>query len=191
MYNCAVCKSLFNNKHSYEQHTNDSSVHIKRTFHCVKCERTFKNSSALAQHVEASSCIRLSHQRLLNGVRAAERVTGHTSYLTKSLLTNNNSDDNAKSTIYATKKSWNGHAFECSLCHKLFSKLQSLNQHLQSPPHMSKEYRCPNRSCGKEFTTLSGVVRHLEDGKCGGVKIEAIQRATHNLIDRFSNLLKL
>lgn len=33
----------------------------------------------------------------------------------------------------ATSQAWNGYDYECYFCHRLFGKLESLNQHLQSP----------------------------------------------------------
>jgi hypothetical protein len=36
-------------------------------------------------------------------------------------------------TYFATKRSWNGYGYECYLCHREFSRLSGLNQHLSSP----------------------------------------------------------
>lgn len=37
----------------------------------------------------------------------------------------------------ATENCWNGDFYECYLCHKEFGKLNSLNQHLNSPARKS------------------------------------------------------
>ncbi|KAF5624906.1 hypothetical protein F52700_9281 [Fusarium sp. NRRL 52700] len=56
--------------------------------------------------------------------------------------------------------------YECYFCGDLFRGLWSLNQHLASPRHQQKLYHCPNGECYKEFTTLAGMVDHLESESC-------------------------
>lgn len=70
---------------------------------------------------------------------------------------------------YATARSFNGHDYECILCHKTFGSLSSLNLHLNSPVHDERIYHCPTEfsGCGTEFKTLSGLMRHAESGSCG------------------------
>jgi Zinc-finger of C2H2 type len=51
----------------------------------------------------------------------------------------------ATTVTLATERSWNAlsMAYECFLCHKTFNSLPWLNQHLQSPVHQDKIYKCP------------------------------------------------
>lgn len=74
----------------------------------------------------------------------------------------------------------------CPLCprkSKAFRTIQALQQHVVSPAHCDKVYRCPrnlfpinsskaktNQGKGKQFTTLSGLAQHLESGACRGGK---------------------
>jgi len=54
----------------------------------------------------------------------------------------------------------------CIECSEL-KTLERLNQHLQSPRHEDKIYRCPKSDCRTEFVTLSGLCQHVEGGSCG------------------------
>jgi hypothetical protein len=47
------------------------------------------------------------------------------------------------------------------LCHKTLKTLPRLNQHLQSPVHQDKIYRCPKSDCRIEF------VEHPDRGLIG------------------------
>ncbi|KZT03222.1 zinc finger protein, partial [Laetiporus sulphureus 93-53] len=69
----------------------------------------------------------------------------------------------------ATSLSWNGSKFECVLCHKEFSHLGCLNQHLNSPAHDEEIYKCPRgwQGCGTEFCMLSALCHHVESEQCG------------------------
>jgi hypothetical protein len=65
----------------------------------------------------------------------------------------------------------------CPMCPKKraeFSTLNSLRQHMESPVHSPKVYKCP--SLGQEgdvtgrFSTLGGLCQHLESNSCKGGK---------------------
>lgn len=75
----------------------------------------------------------------------------------------------------ATNRSWNGRAFECYLCSREFTTLQSLNSHIKRPVHEKNLYRCPKRSCGREYKLLSGLVQHLESESCDVMRFGNIQ----------------
>lgn len=77
--------------------------------------------------------------------------------------------------MLASEISWNGYHYECYLCHREFGNLQSLNQHLNSPVHEQKLYRCPGRGCGREYTALSGLVMHVESESCGVMRFSQVQ----------------
>ena len=65
----------------------------------------------------------------------------------------------------------------CPLCpadRKAFSSREALTKHLSSPAHLPKVYHCPFYFAGLEddpqlmkyFSTLSGLMQHLESGAC-------------------------
>lgn len=43
-------------------------------------------------------------------------------------------------------------------------------------------FPCPNRKCGKEFTTLAGTVNHLESEACGYAKFKQVQGAAGDIV---------
>lgn len=80
-------------------------------------------------------------------------------------------------TYTATDLAYNGHAWECYLCHRNFKTDHALTQHLGSPTHQQKVYRCPNRGrCGKEFVALAGLFNHLESESCAYMRFERVQQ---------------
>lgn len=60
----------------------------------------------------------------------------------------------------------------CSKCERTFASTESLRQHINSGVHGPKLFHCPSFADAettlpdREFTTLSGLVRHVEDGHC-------------------------
>ncbi|KAF4821373.1 hypothetical protein CGCSCA4_v008871 [Colletotrichum siamense] len=69
------------------------------------------------------------------------------------------------------------------MCGNLYGKLNSLNQHLNSPVHQQSLYHCPNRHCGREFTTLAATMNHLESESCGFMRFEAVQQNVGRILD--------
>ena len=100
--------------------------------------------------------------------------------LTRKLLNWSKEDD-----FEATERSRNvaTGAFDCSLCGASFNRLQSLNQHLQSPKHAQKLYHCPKKACNKRFATLAAVTSHLESEKCDFMRFEDVQKAVSRIFD--------
>ena len=78
---------------------------------------------------------------------------------------------------------YNEEAYECYLCKRLFQSLASLNQHLSSPVHQQDLYHCPNSKCKKNFTTLAGVINHLESEACNFMRFDAVQSTTQRILD--------
>lgn len=69
----------------------------------------------------------------------------------------------------------------CPLCPnslRRFNGRKALDQHMQSPAHMSKIFHCPlilfqgnsgkSKPSMKKFSTISGLVAHIESGACRG-----------------------
>lgn len=90
-------------------------------------------------------------------------------------------------TYSANSSAYNGHGYECYICHSTFKTLGRLNQHLSSPTHDSLEFRCPR--CASEFQLISALVQHIESGCCGIAKFNQIVNQFQNLTNKFSRLL--
>ncbi|KAI0087482.1 hypothetical protein BDY19DRAFT_892782, partial [Irpex rosettiformis] len=91
----------------------------------------------------------------------------------------------------ATERAWNGHRYECFVCHKEFGALSALNDHLNSPVHADKIFRCPTRynGCNQEFKTLSGLLSHVERSECGVARFR--KQLTDKLDDVTSKMRRL
>jgi hypothetical protein len=81
-------------------------------------------------------------------------------------------DSTAETITYdSLKKNW-----PCPKCNKAFKKERHLLDHINSPVHMTPQFRCPpamvlGLSTGKKqktFKTLSGLAQHIETGSCNG-----------------------
>jgi hypothetical protein len=150
-----------------------SSIHRGTPLSCPFCKRAFTTATGVTTHLESGSCpnaTSLNHATILQEIR--KRDPNH--LITKKLLTYPTST----SSITATAAAWNGYCYECYLCHRGFGSLTALNQHVNSPAHVSKDkvYHCPGRGCPREFSRLASLFNHLESETCGAVKFESVQR---------------
>ncbi|EAU92390.1 hypothetical protein CC1G_00609 [Coprinopsis cinerea okayama7 len=161
---CTPCRRLFTSENAYKNHLR-SSIHQPKNVMCPGrgCGMGFVSTSALALHLESGGCP--------SGITRAEvnRIIRH--YDRNNVITDpsrmiGNGGRGDDVTYYATGASWNGWAYECCICHKEYSTLRALNQHLGSPRHQSKIYVCPWSTCGARFTTLSGFCQHVESESC-------------------------
>lgn len=89
----------------------------------------------------------------------------------------------SNSNTIASERSWNGYQYECALCARGFNTLSALNQHLNSPAHEQRLYRCPGRGCGREFIVLSGLVQHVESESCGVMRFANVQSAARHGVE--------
>ncbi len=83
----------------------------------------------------------------------------------------------------------------CPVARKPFKSLEALSQHLSSPAHSPKLFHCPLSIAGykdegkiseliKYFSTLSGLLQHLESGACQGGNTtfrKTVEYIEHNL----------
>jgi hypothetical protein len=150
-----------------------SNIHRGTPLSCPFCKRAFTTATGVTTHLEAGSCpnaTSLNHATILQEIR--KRDPNH--LITKKLLTYPTST----TSITATAAAWNGYCYECYLCHRGFGSLNALNQHVNSPAHVSKDkvYHCPGRGCPREFSRLASLFNHLESETCGAVKFESVQR---------------
>lgn len=158
---------MFQNANSFDHHCR-SSIHQRRTVDCPMrgCGKSFISNAGLLLHLESGGCVsRMTRQKI-------DQVMQR--YDTNNLITKPNRliGSGTGPTVvgqWATERAWNGSHYECYLCHRTYASLAALNQHLSSPAHAEKRYRCPRAlyGCGDEFKTLSAFCQHLESDQCG------------------------
>lgn len=179
---CEPCDRVFASQSNLESHYG-SSIHQPKDFRCpgAGCNEGFVSQSALFQHWEAGRCPSgMTRAKLNENVIRMDRNNLVTN--PARLIGGPSSLSTSTTTMWATERSWNGHAYECFLCHKDFNALTHLNQHLASPKHQNKIYRCPNlERCGVEFTAISSLTQHVERDKCGVQRFKAVKDAMDSL----------
>ncbi|KAI1357179.1 hypothetical protein F5Y08DRAFT_334048 [Xylaria arbuscula] len=157
---CSECERTFNDHNGMKMHLH-SRVHCNYQIPCPSCKKSHPMATSLSYHVESGSC-------------------PNAPYMNRDLVYKIPS-----STQYeATDRSYNPECqvWECFICHKPFNRPQSLNQHLSSPIHQQTLYHCPNQSCGKEFTSLTGLLDHLGSESCGHTRFRKVQHSIQNMM---------
>ncbi|KFH41731.1 Zinc finger protein OZF-like protein [Hapsidospora chrysogenum ATCC 11550] len=175
---CHDCDRYFQSWNNINQHLH-GKTHRRTTVRCPFCNDSHGTATGLVHHLERGSCPNapLDRDKLYDAVR---RRDPH-GFISNRLLA-----WSGTSSYEATEMAWNYRvdAYECYLCHRLFGRLASLNQHLSSPTHQQNLYHCPNsRRCGREFTTLAAVFNHLESESCEYMRFEAVQRHVERIVD--------
>lgn len=173
---CADCDKSFQNINNIRMHFN-SRLHRPADVKCPFCEAKYTSATGLCHHLEMGSCPgapRLNRDEIYKFVRSKDPG----GIVSKKLLGWHGSP-----TYEATLHAWDGHGYRCYLCHRSFHQLQSLNQHLSSPVHQQALYHCPNRyQCGKEFTSLAGVINHIESESCGFTRFDTVKRNIKDVV---------
>ncbi|KAF1983621.1 zinc finger protein [Aulographum hederae CBS 113979] len=173
---CSDCDRGFQNQNNLNMHLN-SRVHRGNQVPCPFCRTAFATASGVSHHLESSSC---SHARNVNRETIYEAIKSRDrqGLITKNLLTY---PDQPSSGI-ATAATWNGHRYECYLCHRSFTSTRALDQHLASPVHQQKVYHCPNRQCGRDLVSLAALFNHLESESCGFIRFEKVQQNVNGFL---------
>ncbi|ROW13248.1 hypothetical protein VPNG_04825 [Cytospora leucostoma] len=174
-YYCADCDRFFMNRNNIRMHLN-SSVHRGSSTICPLCKTSFTTASGIVHHLERGACPRTGI-RDRNDLYELVRSKDPKGIISKKLI-----GWHDEPTYKATKRAWNGNGYECYFCHKQFGQLAGLNQHLQSPVHQQALYHCPNRNCGKDFTTLAATINHLESETCGFMRFDKVQRGIGDMV---------
>jgi hypothetical protein len=153
------------------------------------CNKAFVSAAALALHFESGSCPSGMSREQLNRFIVRADIKNYITNPSR-LLTGPSgwSEPPATKTVWATDRSWNGTGFECFLCNRAYGTLARLNQHLQSPRHQAKIYRCPKSDCRVEFATLSGLYQHVDGGSCGVRMFKKVQDTMESLTRGFGLL---
>ncbi|TEB18309.1 hypothetical protein FA13DRAFT_1746154 [Coprinellus micaceus] len=77
----------------------------------------------------------------------------------------------------------------CPLCSKTFRTVAQLSGHMNSPVHDPDAFKCPKPECGRQFSLVSGLIRHLESGTCKLASAGEIFERFALLTARFSKYL--
>ncbi|KAL7627146.1 hypothetical protein AAE478_003922 [Parahypoxylon ruwenzoriense] len=176
---CGECRKTFPNYNNLKMHLN-SRAHRGQQIQCPFCKSRHATATGLTHHVETGSCPNaagLNRDTLYKFVRSKD---------SRGIITKNLIGWTGSTEYEANDRSYNWvrQGWECYLCHRLFDLLKSLNQHLNSPIPADQEslYHCPNRACKKEFTTLAGIINHLESESCGCTRFENVQRSIQGVV---------
>jgi len=180
---CSECKRFFMNANNLKMHLN-SKLHKIANVPCFGgCDRKFISISDAILHIENGRCPSgLTDASLKRYVIRNDRSHIITN---PSRLIGYDSSGTDNPPGYATEQSRNEDGwYECVLCSREFKSLTGLNRHYASAVHEAKVFRCPNHTngCPKHFSTLSGVIQHVEDGYCGA-------RESRRVRDEFSDLM--
>ena len=138
---------------------------------CPYCKETYVTASGLSHHLETGSCPNAPHLNR-ESIHRIIRKRDPSGLITKKQITYGDSNV----TYSATDRAFNGNDWECYICHQIFGKITSLEQHLNSPKHKQKVYHCPNGRCEKEFVSLAGLFQHLESESCAFMRFERVQK---------------
>ncbi|KAJ0160502.1 MDS1 and EVI1 complex locus protein EVI1 [Colletotrichum tanaceti] len=178
-YYCDPCDRYFQNHNNIRQHLS-SKIHRTSTLRCPFCGQTCDTATGLIHHLERGACPNapLDRERLYEAVRRRDP----NGLISKQLL---EWHDSPTYEYAATSLTYNhaAGAFECYLCHRLFTTLQGLNMHLNSTAHKQVLYHCPNRRCGRDFKALAGVINHLESESCAFMRFDSVQRNVERIVD--------
>jgi hypothetical protein len=151
------------------------------------CNKSFISVAALTLHFESGTCRSgMTHEELDRRVVRADR--NHDITNPDRLICGPEGYEPPTTTSWATERSFNGKVYECFVCHSTFTTLTGLNQHLQSPVHREKIYRCPKEDCRIEFKTLSALCQHVEGGSCGVRVFRQVQDVMDRLTRGFNML---
>ncbi|KAH7041524.1 uncharacterized protein B0I36DRAFT_392583 [Microdochium trichocladiopsis] len=172
---CRPCERYFQSDNSIRMHLN-SRVHRGANIDCPFCDRSYTAATGVAHHLEAGSCPRAPNLNRDEIFRMLSRVDQQGA-MTKKLLSWHGS-----TTYEATALSWNGRAYECYLCHRSFTTLHGLNQHLGSPIHQQALYHCPKRDCRQDFKSIAGFINHLESETCGYMRFGDVQKRAQDML---------
>ncbi|KAK1830091.1 hypothetical protein QBC39DRAFT_117082 [Podospora conica] len=194
---CESCDRWFQNSNNIRAHLN-SRIHRGQNICCPFCSSQFTTATGMVHHLERGGCSgapRLNRDEIYRFVRSRDP----SGIISKKLIGWTGEED---VTYEANNRAWNGSGYECYLCHKEFSLLQGLNQHLNSAvrkytgntrcracanhrsfsiPDKQALYHCPNLACRANFKTLAAIINHLESESCGAVRFDKVQQRVSDI----------
>ena len=182
---CEPCGRQFVNEKALSQHLS-SLAHVPLCdIGCIglqKCKRRFHCPSGLLHHLESGACRSGINRRTLNNVvceRDTDRVITCDSISVEPDIPAIDACPTITETLRGPDKQLSSVRVKtrCPLCptRRGFHTPDALRDHLASPVHAPKQFRCPSSLATTElsgvqkyFSTLSGLTQHLESGACQG-----------------------
>jgi hypothetical protein len=152
---------------------------------CPFCPSYFILPSAVAQHLE-SGCHGITRHQVTHAVKSLDIVPS----ICIAKTIEGASPTPPTTTIHyfvASPSSFNGNAYACFICQRMFQSLFSLSDHLNSAAHDANEFECPN--CKKRFKLISGLIQHVESSACKLAGLQEIQEHFRGLTAQFSRLI--
>ncbi|KAF9459146.1 hypothetical protein BDZ94DRAFT_1300714 [Collybia nuda] len=166
----------------------DSSPSKRKKPVCTFCGKKFGSPAAMAMHVESGRHGITRHQvtaavhnlQTVPAISLAPQSGGPVLPLTTVTMDS------------ATHLAFNGRSYKCYICHKTYRKLKNLKRHLNSgvPVHDRDEFQCPGERCNAKFKLISGLIQHIEHGRCGVGRFKEVRSQFESLPDQFTRSLK-
>jgi hypothetical protein len=159
-----------------------TNVHTNRNLSCIVCPRPFSTPSAIAQHLE-SGRHGISRHQVTTAIHSLSIIPAIS--LTRRITTSNQYSVSFRATPHA----FNGYAYECHICHRMFRSMGSLSSHFNSPAHDANQFSCPG--CKKHFKLISALIQHVESGSCGLASVRQVRHQFQFFKAPFPRLLTL
>jgi len=186
-YWCFTCSRSFPSHNALKQHYQTSSAHDESPMaKCPFCPSSFLSPSAVAHHIE-SGCHGITRHQVTHAVKSLDIVPSIC--ITKRIEGASLTPPTTIRYYVASPSSFNGRAYSCFLCQRMFSSLSSLSDHLNSAAHDANEFKCPK--CKKRFKLVSALIQHIESAACGLAQSHQIQDHFQDWTGRFSRLISM
>ncbi|KAF8804445.1 hypothetical protein BYT27DRAFT_7169914 [Phlegmacium glaucopus] len=185
-YHCATCTRSFGDQSALNQHYRTSSAHLLQDAKCPFCPSYFTSPSAVAHHVE-SGCHGITRHQVTHAVKCLDVVPNIC--ITQRIEGASPTPPATVRYYVASLSAFNGRAYACFLCRRMFRSLHSLSAHLNSAAHDANEFKCPK--CKKRFKLVSALMQHIESAACKLAQLPEVQKHFQGLTARFSRLITM
>ncbi|KAK8105846.1 uncharacterized protein PG998_003682 [Apiospora kogelbergensis] len=158
-YHCGECEIYFQNANNAWMHQN-SKRHRGTPIRCPFCREYYSAATALCHHLERGACSAmpdLTREQIFQLVRSKDP---------NGII----SKENIDLRCIITSGYWSNEDV-----YKVANKPWLYQEDLYL-------YHCPNNKCDKNFTTLAGVMNHLESESCGFTRFVNVQRSAENIV---------
>lgn len=148
-WSCGHCSSKFLTLETLVNHQKKKKHH-----YCSKCDRSFINEKAKNQHLRSSKCSPIYLCRDCNRQFNSEAA-----------LQQHATDKDHHASNLNKKPNMQIH---CKQCDATFTKQAEFDKHEKSGIHNRPrdKIQCISEMCKKRFRKLSGLINHLEQGRC-------------------------
>ena len=153
---------------------------------CQFCPSYFASPSAVAHHIE-SGCHGITRHQVTHVVKSLHIVPNIC--IAKRIEGASPTPPTTIRYYAASPSSFNGRAYACFLCQRVFRSLSSLSDHLNSAAHDANQFKCPK--CKKRFKLVSALIQHIESAACNIAGLQQVQDHFQGLSAHFSRLISL